>query len=147
MADLRPRHVAHALGVPGTTLATWFRRGICPAFSKTPAGEHRRMSWLDLVHAATTREVAAYGAPIEDAARISFKALCELNEEETFSADSRVFFWKTPQGWEGGAKVPDDVGSYGSVWIGAIARRIHERLPEEHATRLATIAARYSHAC
>lgn len=105
------------------------------------------MSWLDLVHAATTKEIARHGVPIENAAIIAFMAIEDLSDEDTFSADSRVFFWKTPQGWEGGAKVPDDVGSYGSVWIGAIARRIHERLPEEHATRLATIAARYSHAC
>ncbi len=105
------------------------------------------MSWLDLVHAASTREISALGVPIENAAIIAFEAIGGLKDEDTFSADAMVYFWRTPQGWEGGAKLPDDVGSYGSVWIGALARLLHQRLPEEHATRLATIAARCSHAC
>ena len=105
------------------------------------------MSWLDLVHAATTREISALGVPIENAAIIALDAISGLKDEDTFSADAMVYFWHTPQGWEGGAKLPDDVGSYGSVWIGGLARLLHQRLPEEHATRLATIAARYSHAC
>lgn len=125
MVSLRPREVAKALDVPGSTLENWFYRKICPAFSRFEHGQHRRFSWLDVLHAAAVREISLLGVPLDDAARIAAAGV---------ENGPHIYFWRTPdQGWQGGAFVPPEVESYGCVKIPIISaklqRHLGDRLP------------------